>query len=141
MHNMTHINQFIAHPGSTFNDATNATVIIGKDVTVSPSSTSNNNPNAGISDCVAYLAPGRDKIDLIRIINAIAEMNPPFFINNKGDRITKKALFEAFGSALGIELNDFANHLSAAKRLNNDSDKNTQIFDELKKVSEDYFNK
>ena len=82
MHNMTQINQFIAHPGSTFNDATNATVIIGKDVTVSPSSTSNNKPNAGISDCATYLAPGRDKIDLIRIINAIAEMNPPFFINS-----------------------------------------------------------
>ena len=137
---MTHINQFIAHPGSTFNDATNATVIIGKDVTVSPSSISNNKSDAGISDTV-YLAPGRDKIDLIRIINAIAEMNPPFFINSKGDRMTKKALFETFGSALGIELNDFANHLSAAKRLNNDTDKNTKIFDELKKVSDDYFNK
>ena len=137
---MTHINQFIAHPGSTFNDATNATVIISKDVTVSPSSTSNNKSDTGICN-PAYLAPGRDKIDLIRIINAIAEMNPPFFINSNGYRMTKKALFEAFGSALGIELNDFANHLSAAKRLNNDSDKNTQIFDELKKVSEDYFNR
>lgn len=137
---MTHINQFIAHPGSTFNDATNATVIIGKDVTVSPSSASNSKSDAEISGR-AYLAPGRDKIDLIRIINAIAEMDPPFFINNKGDRMTKKSLFEAFSTALGIELNDFANHLSAAKRLNNDTDKNTKIFDELKKVSEDYFNK
>lgn len=68
-------------------------------------------------------------------------MDPPFFINNKGDRMTKKSLFEAFSTALGIELNDFANHLSAAKRPNNDTDKNTKIFEELRKVSEDYFNK
>lgn len=121
---MTHINQFIAHPGSTFNDATNATVIIGKDVTMSSVSTSNNKSNSRTYD-TAHLAPGRDKIDLIRIINAIAEMDPPFFINNKGDRMTKKSLFEAFGSALDIELNDFVNHLSAAKRMNNDTDKNT----------------
>lgn len=137
---MTHINQFIAHPGSTFNDATNATVIIGKDVTMNSVSTSNNKSNSRTYDN-AHLAPGRDKIDLIRIINAIAEMDPPFFINNKGDRMTKKSLFEAFSTALGIELNDFANHLSAAKRLNNDTDKNTKIFEELRKVSEDYFNK
>lgn len=52
-------------------------------------------------------------------------MNPTFFINSNRDRITKKALFEAFGSALDIELNDFVNHLSAAKRMNNDTDKNT----------------
>lgn len=66
-----------------------------------------------------------DKIDLIRIIDAIPEMNPTFFINSNRDRITKKARFEAFGSALDIELNDFVNHLSAAKRMNNDTDKNT----------------
>lgn len=103
-------------------------------------STSNNKSNSRTYD-TAHLAPGRDKIDLIRIINAIDEMDPPFFINNKGDRMTKKSLFEAFSTALGIELNDFANHLSAAKRLNNDTDKNTKIFEELRKVSEDYFNK
>lgn len=43
---MTHINQFIAHLGSTFNDATNATVIICKDVTMNSVSTSNNKSNS-----------------------------------------------------------------------------------------------
>lgn len=78
--------------------------------------------------------------DFVRVINALAEAKPKFFLKN-GKKATKKDIFDAFGSIVGMTEQDFYNHMNSAKSNNNDTETHTVIFDELRAVSLEYFTK
>ena len=77
-------------------------------------------------------------IDFVRVINALAEAEPKFFLKN-GKKASKKDIFIAFGSIVGLKEGDFYNHMNSAKNNNNDTGTHTAIFEELRAVSKKYF--
>lgn len=54
-------------------------------------------------------------------------------------KASKKDIFTAFGSIVGLKEGDFYNHMNSAKGNNNDTETHTAIFDELRAVSKKYF--
>jgi hypothetical protein len=76
-----------------------------------------------------------EKTDFLRVINALYEIG--MFTDEHGNKAIKKDVFSALGNAVNLDLSDYTNLLSKAKRSKN-SDGNTQqtqIFDRLKEIS------
>lgn len=133
---MAKIGTFNALPGSQFNDnSINNTVVMNpviEDQPIPDQTEVQSGPTLSINQ------EERAIIDFIRVINAIAEAKPGFFLKN-GKKASKKAIFTAFGSIVGLTEQDFYNHMNAAKLNNNDTETHTAIFDELRAVSKKYF--
>lgn len=133
---MAKINVFNALPGSQFNDnSINNTVVINPDMEDQPSESQ---PIEKPAPCLTINSDERAIRDFVRVINALAEAEPEFFLKN-GKKASKKAIFTAFGSIVGMTEQDFYNHMNSAKGNNNDTETHTAIFDELRTISEEYF--
>lgn len=133
---MAKIGTFNALPGSQFNDnSINNTVVLNPDIEDQPLSDQTTDKPA---PCLKINEEERTIRDFVRVINALAEAEPKFFIKN-GKKASKKAIFTAFGSIVGMSEQDFYNHMNSAKGNNNDTETHTAIFDELRSVSKKYF--
>lgn len=82
----------------------------------------------------------RKIIDFIRVINALAEADPGFFLKN-GKKAKKGEILNAFGSIVGLTDKEIYNSINSAKKNNNDTSTHTAIFDELSTVSLEFFTK
>ena len=135
---MAKINVYNALPGSQFNDnSINNTVVINPDMEDQPLENQTGDkatPRLKINENERAIR------DFVRVINALAEAKPKFFLKN-GKKATKKDIFDAFGSIVGMTEQDFYNHMNSAKGNNNDTETHTAIFDELRAVSLEYFTK
>lgn len=79
------------------------------------------------------------KSDLVRVIHAMYEMD--FFKKkNMVERAYKKDVFHHIGKALNFDLDDYSNYLNGAKNRNSDTTANSEIFEKLKKKSEQTLN-
>ena len=133
---MAKINVYNALPGSQFNDnSINNTVVINPDMEDQPLE---NQPNEQSAPSLEINEKERAIRDFVRVINALAEAEPKFFSKN-GKKASKKDIFTAFGSIVGLKEGDFYNHMNSAKGNNNDTETHTAIFDELRAVSKKYF--
>lgn len=133
---MAKINVFNALPGSQFNDnSINNTVVINPDMEDQPLE---NQPTEQSTPSLEINEKERVIRDFVRVINALAEAEPKFFIKN-GKKASKKDIFKAFGSIVGMTPQDFYNHMNSAKGNNNDTETHTAIFDELRAVSQKFF--
>lgn len=133
---MVKIGTINAFPGSQLNDySTNNTVVIPTDIDEQPSASQ---PAEQVVPTLKLNEKGRTIIDFMRVINALAEAKPHFFLKN-GKKASKKDILTAFGSIVGLTEHDFYNHMGSAKNNNNDTDTHTAIFDELRTISEEYF--
>lgn len=133
---MAKINVYNALPGSQFNDnSINNTVVINPDMEDQPSE---NQPTEQSTPSLEINEKERAIRDFVRVINALAEAEPKFFIKN-GKKASKKDIFKAFGSIVGMTPQDFYNHMNSAKGNNNDTETHTAIFDELRAVSQKFF--
>lgn len=133
---MAKINVFNALPGSQFNDnSINNTLVINPDMEDQPlenQTIEQSAPSLEINEKERAIR------DFVRVINALAEAKPKFFIKN-GKKASKKDIFKAFGSIVGMTPQDFYNHMNSAKGNNNDTETHTAIFDELRAVSQKFF--
>jgi hypothetical protein len=75
------------------------------------------------------------KINFIRVINTLYELN--FFVNKDNEILHKKDVMKSFGEYLGVDLSNYDKDLSQAINIG-ESDKNTMIFDKMKKKMNDY---
>ena len=133
---MAKINVYNALPGSQFNDnSINNTVVINPDMEDHPLE---NQPTEQSTPSLEINEKERVIRDFVRVINALAEAEPKFFLKN-GKKASKKDIFTAFGSIVGLKEGDFYNHMNSAKGNNNDTETHTAIFDELRAVSKKYF--
>lgn len=133
---MAKINIYNALPGSQFNDnSINNTVVINPDMEDQPLE---NQPTEQSTPSLEINEKERVIRDFVRVINALAEAEPKFFIKN-GKKASKKDIFKAFGSIVGMTPQDFYNHMNSAKGNNNDTETHTAIFDELRAVSLKFF--
>ena len=133
---MANIGTLNALPGSQFNDnSINNTIVIPTDI---DDSSTGNQPADQPTPRLTINEDERAIIDFVRVINALAEAEPKFFLKN-GKKASKKAIFTAFGSIVGMTEQDFYNHMNSAKNNNNDTDTHTAIFEELRAVSKKYF--
>lgn len=133
---MAKINVYNALPGSQFNDnSINNTVVINPDMEDQPLE---NQPTEQSTPSLEINEKERVIRDFVRVINALAEAEPKFFIKN-GKKASKKDIFKAFGSIVGMTPQDFYNHMNSAKGNNNDTETHTAIFDELRAVSLKFF--
>ena len=133
---MAKINVYNALPGSQFNDnSINNTVVINPDMEDQPLE---NQPTEQSTPSLEINEKERVIRDFVRVINALAEAEPKFFIKN-GKNASKKDIFKAFGSIVGMTPQDFYNHMNSAKGNNNDTETHTAIFDELRAVSQKFF--
>lgn len=79
------------------------------------------------------LNPDVDKIDFIRVINAMCEYG--FFTTPSGVKAYKKDVFAALGAMLNTDFSKFQKNLSESKAVNNHSLSTTNIFDDLRKIA------
>ena len=133
---MVKVGTINAFPGSQLNDySTNNTVVINPDMEDQP--VEDQNPSQ--TDLTLKINEKERVIrDFVRVINALAEAKPKFFLKN-GKKASKKDIFDAFGSIVGMTEQDFYNHMNSAKGNNNDTETHTAIFDELRAVSQKFF--
>ena len=135
---MAKIGTFNALAGSQFKDCSiNNTIVINSDMEEQP--VEDQTPNQTVPS-LKINEKERVIRDFVRVINALAEAEPKFFLKN-GKKASKKEVFEAFGNIVGMTEQDFYNHMNSAKKNNNDTETHTAIFDELRAISEDYFTK
>lgn len=80
-----------------------------------------------------------DKIDFIRVINAMCEYG--FFTTPSGTKAFKKDVFAAMGEFLGADFSNYQKNLSGSKSVNNDSMATGKIFEDLKSIAEKVVNK
>ena len=86
-----------------------------------------------------YLAKRKgNKIDLIRIANAIYELGMVEDAN--GGRLTKKECMIAFGKAFNIDLSDYDKDLSNSMASSVAFEKQTRIFDDMKVKHQEIYN-
>ena len=86
-----------------------------------------------------YLAKRKgNKIDLIRIANAIYELGMVEDAN--GGRLTKKEYMIAFGKAFNIDLSDYDKDLSNSMASSVAFEKQTRIFDDMKVKHQEIYN-
>lgn len=85
------------------------------------------------------LNPDVDKIDFIRVINAMCEYG--FFTTPSGVKAYKKDVFAALGSMLNADFSKYQKNLSESKSVNNDSLATVKIFDTLKSISQNHLSK
>ena len=135
---MAKIGTFNALAGSQFKDCSiNNTIVLNTDMEDQP--VEDQTPSQ--TDLTLKINEKERVIrDFVRVINALAEAKPKFFLKN-GKKATKKEVFDAFGSIVGMTEQDFYNHMNSAKGNNNDTETHTAIFDELRAVSLEYFTK
>lgn len=135
---MAKIGTFNALAGSQFKDCSiNNTIVINSDMEEQP--VEDQTPNQTVPS-LKINEKERVIRDFVRVINALAEAEPKFFLKN-GKKASKKEVFEAFGNIVGMTEQDFYNHMNSAKGNNNDTETHTAIFDELRAVSLEYFTK
>ena len=135
---MAKIGTFNALAGSQFKDCSiNNTIVLNTDMEDQP--VEDQTPNQTVPS-LKINEKERAIRDFVRVINALAEAEPKFFLKN-GKKASKKEVFEAFGSIVGMTEQDFYNHMNSAKGNNNDTETHTAIFDELRAVSLEYFTK
>ena len=135
---MAKIGTFNALAGSQFKDCSiNNTIVINSDMEEQP--VEDQTPNQTVPS-LKINEKERVIRDFVRVINALAEAEPKFFLKN-GKKASKKEVFEAFGNIVGMTEQDFYNHMNSAKKNNNDTETHTAIFDELRAVSLEYFTK
>ena len=79
-----------------------------------------------------------NKIDLIRIANAIYELGMVEDAN--GGRLTKKEYMIAFGKAFNIDLSDYDKDLSNSMASSVAFEKQTRIFDDMKVKHQEIYN-
>ena len=133
---MAKIGTFNALAGSQFKDCSiNNTIVINSDTEDQPVQ-----DQTGEKPAPIFKINEKERAirDFVRVINALAEAEPKFFIKN-GKKASKKDVFDAFGSIVGMNHHDFYNHLNSAKSNNNDTETHTAIFDELRVVSQKFF--
>lgn len=87
------------------------------------------------------LNPDVDKIDFIRVINAMCELR--FFTTPTGLIANKKDVFNAFGNLLKKDFSRYSNNLSAAvgTSSSNEDSATENIFELLKKTAVEYNHK
>ena len=135
---MAKIGTFNALAGSQFKDCSiNNTIVINSDMEEQP--VEDQTPNQTVPS-LKINEKERVIRDFVRVINALAEAKPKFFLKN-GKKASKKDIFDAFGSIVGMTEQDFYNHMNSAKGNNNDTETHTAIFDELRAISLEYFTK
>lgn len=78
------------------------------------------------------------KLDLIRIINAMYELD--FFKNESQNKITKKEVFETLGRFLNIDLSKFQNDLSRSLTDSTALEKHLKVFEDMQDKMEQIFN-
>lgn len=106
--------------------------------TISPSEVT---PSAVGNECVSpvHLSKKKgNKIDLIRIANAIYELG--MVEDGNGGRLTKKDFMVAFGRAFNIDLADYDKDLSNSMSSSVAYEKQTRIFDEMKEKHQEIYN-
>lgn len=138
---MTHINNYIAHQGSTYNDNS---VTINAQQNNTQFNTENQILPGDNSECAGqatgnnvFLNPQKGtKANLFRVILALQKTG--FFVDKSGRQATQKDVFDAFGAMLGEDFSKFQKNLSQASQHNNDSDVSTKVFDDLKAAFEAY---
>ena len=133
---MAKIGTFNALAGSQFKDCSiNNTIVINSDTEDQPVQ-----DQTGEKPAPIFKINEKERAirDFVRVINALAEAEPKFFIKN-GKKASKKDIFKAFGSIVGMTPQDFYNHMNSAKGNNNDTETHTAIFDELRAVSLKFF--
>lgn len=79
------------------------------------------------------LNPDAEKIDFIRVINAMCEYG--FFTTPSGVKAYKKDVFAALGTLLNENFYNYQKNLSESKVVNNDSSATTKIFEALSKIA------
>lgn len=135
---MVKIGTINAFPGSQLNDySTNNTVVINPDKEDQPIEDQTEEKPAPL---LKINDKERKIIDFIRVINALAESDPGFFLKN-GKKAKKGEILNAFGSIVGLTEKEIYNSINSAKKNNNDTSTHTAIFDELSTVSLEFFTK
>lgn len=85
------------------------------------------------------LNPDIDKIDFIRVINAMCEYG--FFTTPAGTKAYKKDVFAALGILLDENFSNYQKNLSESRGVNNDSPATTKIFEDLRDIALHYIEK
>lgn len=93
------------------------------------------------TDPVIRLNPDIDKVDFIRVINAMCESS--YFVYASGAKANKTKVFAAFGAVLGEEFKNPANNLNSGKQFSSTDGVAAieKTFDGLKKVALEYNSK
>lgn len=79
-----------------------------------------------------------NKIDLIRVINALYEIG--FFDSTEGKKRIKGQCMITIGKALNVDLSDYTNDLSSSLQDGSKIDKHLEIFNLMAEAMQDYFN-
>ena len=110
---MAKIGTFNALAGSQFKDCSiNNTIVINSDMEEQP--VEDQTPNQTVPS-LKINEKERVIRDFVRVINALAEAEPKFFLKN-GKKASKKEVFEAFGNIVGMTEQDFYNHMNVTYR-------------------------
>ena len=97
--------------------------------------------NDNKSESPVFLAPKKgNKLDMIRIFNSLYELGK--FVDENGDKPTKKDFFIAVGKFMNINLEHYDKDLSNSTASSTSYDKQIRIFEEMKdKMTEIYNSK
>ena len=87
---------------------------------------------------VALVQKRGNKIDLIRIANAIYELG--LVEHKNGGKLTKQEFFTTFGKAFNLDLSDYDKDLSNSMASSVAYERQTQIFEEMKQKHLDIYN-
>lgn len=93
--------------------------------------------NSGIKSPI-HLSNDAKRIDLIRVMNAWYECGKVEDMN--GNKLTKKDYFDWLGRLFNIDLSGYSNDLSNSMSSSVAYEKQSRIFDELKRKNEEIFN-
>jgi len=79
-----------------------------------------------------------NKLDMIRVFNSLYELGK--FVDEKGDKLTKKDYFIAVGEFMNIDLEHYDKDLSNSMASSAAYDKQTRIYDEMKEKHQEIYN-
>ncbi len=79
-----------------------------------------------------------NKLDIIRVFNALYELGK--FVDDKGDKLTKKDYFIAVGEFMNVDLEHYDKDLSNSMSSSVAYDKQTRIYDEMKEKHQEIYN-
>lgn len=130
----------------TYNDNTGSLItvspqgtVVEQTVVTQPSSSKETKGEESDAQRLIRLNSDVDKIDFIRIINAMCEYG--FFTTPSGVNAYKKDVFAALGTLLNENFSNYQKNLSESKGVNNDSPATTKIFEDLSKIALRYIEK
>lgn len=95
-------------------------------------------PSVSFDSPIALVQKRGNKIDLIRIANAMYEIG--MVEHKNGGKLTKQDFFTAFGKAFNLDLSNYAKDLSTSMSASVGYEAQTQIFDELKRKFQEIYN-